>query len=161
MSAGNIIQNAVEESGEIHALRARLHFIVKCCIAKCCPQDDQLFKGLAFILYEDTSVCFLVFVMGVRRGRNIQPQEFIFSIASKQCQRKCCYYGIINYPNNRTFRCILYALHFKSNLSHAVILTTVVTIAKCDLKQSFLWISCDWNFTIAKTCNIKNTRAHF
>lgn len=61
----NIIQNAVDESSELHALCAGLHCFLKWCIAKCCPQDDQLFKGLA--LYgedEDTSVCVLVPLMG-------------------------------------------------------------------------------------------------
>lgn len=55
----------MDESGELHALSARLRCFMKWCIAKCCPQDDQLFKGLAFMVHEDTSVCVLVAIMGV------------------------------------------------------------------------------------------------
>lgn len=48
----------------MHSVQA-FHCFMKWCIAKCCPQDDQLFKGLAFMVYEDTSVCVLVPIMGV------------------------------------------------------------------------------------------------
>lgn len=36
---------------------------MKWCIAKCCPQDDRLFKGPAFMVHEDTSVCVSAAIM--------------------------------------------------------------------------------------------------
>lgn len=53
---------------------------MKWCIAKCCPQDDRLFKGPAFMAHEDTSVCVSAAIMGGLLGgsRRIEPQEWIF-----------------------------------------------------------------------------------
>lgn len=50
---------------------------MKWCIAKCCPQDDRLFKGPAFMVHEDTSVCVSAAIMGefLDGSRRIEPQE--------------------------------------------------------------------------------------
>lgn len=50
---------------------------MKWCIAKCCPRDDRLFKGPAFMVHEDTSVCVSAAIMGGLLGGSgrIEPQE--------------------------------------------------------------------------------------
>lgn len=47
----------------MHSARGSNCFM-KWCIAKCCPQDDRLFKGPAFIAREDTSVCVSATIVG-------------------------------------------------------------------------------------------------